>query len=170
MFGSSIIDIIIEMTIVIISIIVLFVIGRALLGRFKKTFQSENNESTVLTEEKETNKQTSNPQKNDLPLLKILMNTQNKNLFVKFISLIDKIDWPENPNDLFPKEGGHHSPTKEQLKNYDDKLKRAFGEENKMYTLYLNHLSSNNIIITNTELSDAVAQYKKNLTPPKLRP
>ena len=160
MFGSSMLEIIIEMAIVIISLIILFLIGRVLILKVKKSLEFNSRQRKNLTREKETNP--SGQTQNTTPSpLKILMNPHNKYLFENFISLIDKIDWPEYPNGSLNLKGENFSPTESQLKNYDEKLKRALEEEDKMYELYTNHLSSNNVFISKTELSHAVKQFKK---------
>ena len=56
MFGSSMLEIIIEMATVIISLIILFLIGRAIILKVKKSLEFKSRQRKNLTKEKKLNK------------------------------------------------------------------------------------------------------------------
>ena len=92
--------------------------------------------------------------------LKILMQPQNKNLFKKFVKLLDDIYWPEYPDDFIDEDGEINYPLAEELEDYEEELDEAIEEENRMYKLYSRHLQTKEIIISESELSHVVDLYK----------
>ena len=92
--------------------------------------------------------------------LKILMQPQSKNLFEKFVKLLDDIYWPEYPDDFIVEDGDKNYPLAEELEDYEEELDEAIDEENRMYKLYSRHLQTKEIIISESELSHIVDLYK----------
>ncbi len=92
--------------------------------------------------------------------LKILMQPRNKNLFEKFVKLLNDIYWPEYPDDFIDEDGDISYPLAEELEDYEEELDEAIEEEKKMFRLYSRHLQSKEIIINESELSHIVEFYK----------
>ena len=92
--------------------------------------------------------------------LKILMQPQNKNLFEKFVKLLDDIYWPEYPDDFIDEDENTYNSLTDELEDYEEELDEAIEEENKMYKLYSRHLQSKEIILSESELSHIVDLYK----------
>ena len=93
--------------------------------------------------------------------LRVLMQPQNKNLFEKFVKLLDNIYWPEYPDDFIDESEDTYHPLAEELEDYEEELDEAIEEENRMYALYSRHLQTKEIIISESELSHVVDLYRK---------
>ena len=88
------------------------------------------------------------------------MQPQNKNLFEKFVKLLDDIYWPEYPDDFIDEAEDTYNSLTDELEDYEEELDEAIEEEDRMYKLYSRHLQTKEVIISESELSHVVDLYK----------
>ena len=158
MYSPGILEILLWTIIIFISLIMIFLISSAIVQKINeyimlRTYREKSQQKRSEEQRKQERKVA--PSK-----LKMLMQPQNKELFEKFIKLLDDIYWPEYPDDLIEENRETHSLSPEELEDYEEELEEAIEEEDKMYSLYSKHLRTKNILVSKTELSNIVDLYK----------